>query len=68
MPENKANKIAAQLRSLSGSQKPNLFDSAASELERLSAFELAFFSMMEIVKCYAKANGELDFKARSKDA
>jgi hypothetical protein len=64
MTNHRAKSIAADLRALAGRQVPNLLEAAADELDRLSAFESAFFSMMEIVRAYAKANGELDAASR----
>jgi hypothetical protein len=65
MPEMRANNLAKALRAMSGPQQGNLLKSVADELDRLSAFECAFFSMMEILRAYAKANGELDAARRS---
>ena len=60
----KAREIAEELRSLAGHNVPNLFESAARELDRLTAFETAFFSMMQILQAYAAMNAELDKKLR----
>ena len=60
----RAGKIAEQLRCLKGRCEPNLFESAARELDRLTAFESAFFSMMKILEEYAAMNAELDKKLR----
>jgi hypothetical protein len=60
----KAREIAEELRSLAGHNVPNLFESAARELDRLTAFESAFFSMMQILQAYAAMNAELDKKLR----
>ncbi len=64
MASTKANEIAEELRSLAGHNVPNLFESAARELDRLTAFESAFFSMMKILEAYAAMNAELDKKLR----
>ena len=63
----KAREIAEQLRDLQGRQLPNLFADAATELDRLEAFEAAFFSLMNIVREYARQNGELDARLRKHD-
>lgn len=63
----KAREIAEQLRALEGRHLPNLFEDAATELERLEAFETAFFSLMNILREYARQNGELDARLRMKN-
>jgi hypothetical protein len=62
----KAREIADQLRALEGRHLPNLFDDAATELDRLAVFETAFFSLMNILREYARQNGELDARLRIK--
>ena len=61
----KAREIAEQLRSLEGRHLPNLFDDAATELDRLAIFETAFFALMNILREYARQNGEMDARLRS---
>ena len=60
----KARDIAEQLRALEGRHLPNLFDEAATELDRLAVFETAFFALMNILREYARQNGELDSRLR----
>jgi len=67
MPNIPARDIARQLRALEGRQLPNLFEDAATELERLEAFETAFFALMNILSEYARKNGELDARLKMKD-
>ena len=62
----KAREIAEQLRDLQGRHLPNLFEDAATELDRLAVFETAFFSLMNIVREYARQNGEMDARLRMK--
>jgi hypothetical protein len=60
----RAREIAEQLRALEGRHLPNLFDDAATELDRLAVFETAFFALMNILREYARQNGELDARLR----
>lgn len=56
--------LQERLRSLQGPSHPNLFSQAADELDRLSAFEKAFFSVLDLVRHYAKVTGEMDAMLR----
>ena len=60
----KAREIAEQLRCLKGRREPNLFDDAAAELDRLAVFETAFFELMNVLREYARQNGEMDARLR----
>lgn len=60
----KARETAEQLRALEGRHLPNLFEDAATELDRLAVFETAFFALMNILREYARQNGELDARLR----
>jgi hypothetical protein len=60
----RAREIAEQLRSLKGQRSPNLFDDAAAELDRLTVFETAFFELMNVLREYARQNGEMDARLR----
>ena len=60
----KTREIAEQLRCLKGRREPNLFDDAAAELDRLAVFETAFFELMNVLREYARQNGELDARLR----
>jgi hypothetical protein len=62
----RAREIAEQLRCLKGRRSPNLFDDAAAELDRLTAFEKAFFQLMDMLREYAQQNGEMDARLRMK--
>ena len=62
----KTREIAEQLRCLKGRREPNLFDDAAAELDRLAVFETAFFELMNVLREYARQNGELDARLRMK--
>jgi hypothetical protein len=62
----RAREIAEQLRCLKGRREPNLFDDAAAELDRLTAFETAFFQLMDMLREYARQNGEMDSRLRMK--
>lgn len=67
MTENtQAKRLQETLRALQGPSQPNLFSQAADELDRLSAFEIAFFSLLELVRHYAKVTGEMDSALRKK--
>jgi hypothetical protein len=55
-----ARDIAERLRALEGPNVPNLFEDAATELDRLAVFETAFFALMNILREYARQNGEMD--------
>lgn len=59
-----AREIAEQLRSLKGRHLPNLFEDAACELDRLAVFETAFFALMNVLREYARQNGEMDARLR----
>lgn len=59
-----AREIAEHLRSLKGRHLPNLFEDAASELDRLAVFETAFFALMNVLREYARQNGEMDARLR----
>jgi hypothetical protein len=60
----RAREIAEQLRCLKGRREPNLFDDAAAELDRLAVFETAFFELMNVLREYARQNGEMDARLR----
>jgi hypothetical protein len=60
----RARDIAEQLRCLKGRRSPNLFDEAATELDRLAVFETAFFELMNVLLEYARQNGEMDARLR----
>jgi hypothetical protein len=60
----RAREIAEQLRALEGRHLPNLFDEAAAELDRLAVFETAFFELMNVLREYARQNGEMDARLR----
>ena len=62
----KAREIAEQLRCLRGRREPNLFDDAAAELDRLAVFETAFFQLIDVLREYARQNGEMDARLRMK--
>jgi hypothetical protein len=62
----RARDIAEQLRFLKGRRSPNLFDEAATELDRLAVFETAFFKLMDVLREYARQNGEMDARLRMK--
>jgi hypothetical protein len=62
----KAREIAEQLRCLKGRREPNLFDDAAAELDRLAVFETAFFQLIDVLREYARQNGEMDARLRMK--
>jgi hypothetical protein len=65
MPDtNDTRSLQEKLRSLQGSSQPNLFSQAADELDRLSAFERAFFSALALVRHYAAVTGEMDAMIR----
>jgi hypothetical protein len=63
----RAREIAEQLRSLKGQRSPNLFDDASAELDRLAVFETAFFELMDMLREYARQNGEMDARLRMKN-
>jgi hypothetical protein len=62
----RAREIAEQLRCLKGRRSPNLFDDAAAELDRLAVFETAFFKLIDVLREYARQNGEMDARLRMK--
>ena len=62
----RAREIAEQLRCLRGRREPNLFDDAAAELDRLAVFETAFFQLIDVLREYARQNGEMDARLRMK--
>lgn len=65
MPElPESGSLQDKLRSLQGSSQPNLLSQAADELDRLSAFERAFFSALDLVRHYAMVTGEIDAMLR----
>jgi hypothetical protein len=59
-----AREIAQRLRALEGRHLPNLFEDAATELDRLAVFETAFFALMNVLREYARQNGEMDARLR----
>jgi len=61
-----AREIAQRLRALEGRHLPNLFEDAATELDRLAVFETAFFALMNVLREYARQNGEMDARLRMK--